>query len=105
MREVVLNAPACLVLGADMIIRRRAAGLAYAGMLATLLVLSIFDVNSATPTVHGELIITRRDTGGELLRTDTDLPLAHVRGQLDEMTVAEFLDRWDIDPDLLFTPG
>ena len=60
MREVVLNAPACLVLGAHMIIRRRVAGWAYAGMLAKLLVLSIFDVNSAVPTVHGGSSSTRR---------------------------------------------
>lgn len=57
------------------------------------------------PTVHGHLIVSRRGTGTELLRMETDTFdadfLAYVRGQLDELTVGEFLDRWGIDPDLL----
>jgi hypothetical protein len=94
-----LDAPACLVLAADMIIPRRAAGLAYLRMTAKALVFSLLDLTgSNSPTVDGELIITRRDTGAELLRTETGFPLAHVRGQLDELTVAEFLTRWGIDP-------
>jgi len=55
---------------------------------------------AATPTVYGHLVVTRRDTGKEVLRTGTDAAepdlLEHVRGQLAELTVGEFLDRWGV---------
>lgn len=105
MGKPLLDAPACLVLAADMIIPRRAARWAYLRMTTKALVASLLDLTDPTdptgptrPTVDGELIVTIRDTGAELLRTGTDFPLAHVRSQLDEMTVAEFLARWGVDP-------
>jgi hypothetical protein len=104
--DPVLNAPACLVLAADMVAPASAGRWAAVRLVVAALTRGLLDLTEpGGPAVPGHLIISRRGTGTELLRMETDTFdagfLAYVRSQLDELTVGEFLDQWGIDPDLL----
>jgi hypothetical protein len=106
---VDLNSPAVLVLAADMVAPPSAGRWAAVRLLVAALTRGMLDLTDpGRPTIHGELVISRRDTGAAVLRLETDTFdgdfLAYVRSQLDELTVAEFLDRWEIDP-AAFTAG
>ena len=52
-----------------------------------------------------DLLVTRRDTGAPVLRVEAGTAdvetLQHVTRQLEDLTVAEFLDRWGVDPTTL----
>jgi hypothetical protein len=52
-----------------------------------------------------DLLVTRRDTGATVLRVEAGTAdvetLQHVTIQLEELTVAEFLDRWGVGPSTL----
>jgi hypothetical protein len=104
--DIDLGSPAVLVLDAAIVNVPAAPRRAYVRLFFTALVGQILDLApEAGSPVLGELEVTRRDTGAPVLRVDeadADL-LIHVRRQLDELTVAEFLDRWGIDPLVLQT--
>jgi hypothetical protein len=108
--EVDLDAPACLALTAHLHRPPSAGRWAAARLVAVALARAAFDLpQPGGPTMTGDLVITRVDTGTEVWRLETDTNdaelLPHVRGQLDELTVAEFLDAWGIDPDALERDG
>jgi hypothetical protein len=52
-----------------------------------------------------DVIVARRDTGETVLRIDANTGdgelLQYVRRQLEELTVAEFLESWGVDPESL----
>ncbi|GAA0901770.1 hypothetical protein GCM10009557_77790 [Virgisporangium ochraceum] len=103
------GSPAVLVLAAAIVGAPSASRWAFVRLFLTALVGVVADVSGPPPRspVLGDLEVTRRDTGATVLRVDgatADL-LDHVRQQLDELTVAEFLDRWSVDPDALHSTG
>lgn len=102
------GSPAVLVLAAGIVNVPSASRWAFVRLFFTALVGVVADLSTpSTSPVLGDLEVTRRDTGTTVLYVDgatADL-LAHVRQQLDELTVAEFLDRWSIDPDVLHSTG
>ncbi|MEV0569209.1 hypothetical protein [Dactylosporangium sp. NPDC050588] len=107
--ELDLDAPAGEVLAADVVTTAKAGRWAVVRLLAAGVVQSLFDDSigpggPGTPTVHGHLVVTRRDTGEVVLAVPLGLKpdlehgdadyLGYVQNQLDELTVGEFLDRW-----------
>ena len=52
-----------------------------------------------------DVIVARRDTGETVLRIDAGIGdaelLQYVGRRLEELTVAEFLESWGVDPDTL----
>jgi len=100
--DLDLGASAGAVLAADLVATPRARWWTNAGLLVSVVLGALAHGDwPGGPTVRAFLVVTRQDTGVELLRlrTDTDdaALLEHVRRQFDELTVGEFFDRWGID--------
>ena len=92
------EALAALVLTAKMVNVTSALRWAWVRLFVTA-VGALFDIDrDAKSPVLGDLAVVRRDTGATVLRVDdADAEtLAYVRRQLEELTVAEFLDRWNV---------
>ncbi|MFI5914189.1 hypothetical protein [Dactylosporangium sp. NPDC051541] len=105
--DLDLTARAADVLAADIHTTKRAGRWAAARWVAAGLARLAADADDdpgepMLPFSH--FVLTRRDTGEELLRVDADFDdhhlLAHVQQQLDELTAGEFLDRWGVTPDV-----
>jgi hypothetical protein len=74
--------------------------LLHTGRVAVSVLLATFGV--IDPPIFSNLVVRRRDTGAEVLRTradigDPELLLAQVRRDLEEKSVAEFAAEWRLD--------
>jgi hypothetical protein len=104
-----LSAPAGKLLSAELVTPPPAGRWAGAGRFVGALVRVATDTaNPEDAAARRDVLITRRDTGAELLRVDADTNgtadealLTHVQNQLDTLPLGEFLDRWGIDPQSL----
>jgi hypothetical protein len=106
------DAPAGEWLAADVVLPPTAGRWAAVRVFLAGIALAIFDEQGSEPgppTLAGSLVVTRLDTGETVLETDLRLHpivdddagtdhLGYVRGQLEELTVGEFLDRWGVEP-------
>jgi hypothetical protein len=100
------DALACLVFTADLVAPPPPGRWAAVGRFAGALAKLVADVAEPTDGVaRHDLLVTRRDTRAPVLRIDADTAdvelLQHVRLQLEQLTVAEFVDHWAIDPTTL----
>lgn len=104
-----LSAPAGHVLAAALVTPPPAQGWAAVRRFAGALVKVAADAaNPEDAAARRDVLVTRRDTGAEVLRVDRDngdpdgtVTLNHVQSQLDELTLGEFLDKWGLDPGTL----
>jgi hypothetical protein len=108
---VDLDARASDVLAAEVVTAKKAGRWAAARLLVASVLLAIVDdgaSSAGTPAVHGDLVVTRKDTGEVVLtvavgfrptvdESEVDY-LGYVRRQLDELTAGEFLARWGAEP-------
>jgi hypothetical protein len=99
--DLDLDAPAGEVFAAAMVTPRAAGRWAALRLSASAMFQAVLNTGEpATTTVSGHLVVTRRDTGETVLRTESDTTdaalLEYVQHQLEELTAGEFLERWGI---------
>jgi hypothetical protein len=107
------DAPANRLLTADLVTPPPAGKWTGAGRFVGALVgVATGAANPEDAAARRDVLVTRRDTGATVLHVDSDINtgadetlLDHVRGQLDTLTLGQFLDRWGVDPAALDGPA